>query len=1242
MEQHIEETKATIRGHRSRGTFAEGHEFIRALPEEIRSLPSVTIEIAQLYLVQGRYTLAAKTCEDQTSASGEERAALDLLQAFIGIGRYSKLRTALRIAQEIGEAWHLTGRDEESKLSQQLQAVTIKDSEGEASPLTENRVGMIPLAILCSYLTSCQVLMVHWYWKIQVVAGEQGLLHDKQTKASAVAGLAPVLRQVLSEGRFREARFLIYSKAHLLEDTDQAIEELCDLLEYLTDPAFIIERAFTLVDLAGLQLKSDSEAVLAQAAENFKLAKDIFTQRGHTFGNIDIDLLQISADKTISAGERFLAKTKIADRYFEVHQYQNGIRCLAVAISPEMIVDTYYEDVVRSLELLDRMINECGSEILKQISLLHSVCQASLKAPEYGFALQSLESYFCNVPEEISPKFHSYMGVILGSVYSKFGETEKAVRVTRQALEISMSCASYVDQSDAATQVGHHMLSLAREHPEGSEEFMEMTSSAVDFLKEWANKDAEHGYADGEALKCLFIAEWDSDGQRWMERVKKHIPDSADALARIPVVDLELRLLMRQGRFSDGLALSTQLVEQLQRLTDVPPFKKAQTLLNACIQAFVCVQSTFRQEKALTPEESQSAVKLLWAALQHSYNTLQLYRQANGVELVVDCTLFVWEVINLAVLTMSDDGRHGLLTAFMGDMRQTERLCDSMRQSVLSVAGLQSLMHKRFLVSKKASLKLYSVAVELALKLHDPAGAWLWLQKGKARAFADALGADCILPQRLVDQINKDHTAYELLKAEQSILELLQESNVNHVVASRRLAALKKKMEEHPLLVEAAKLRGQLLDLDLGTDELKQALQATGLAADRVKFVDWHVPTLANTSNQNIRLFVRQLDGITYTQQLPLNIHQVKDWIAKTLVYPEMATPPLARKTGNQLLKKMNGLVEGLLEFTSEGDLLILSPSGPLNSIPLHALEVGKQPLVERNLVVNASSVATLGQCLLRISPAPPTDGQPRQSYGAKYFAVYEEPDRLLEREQIFHHIESLPGAFPGAVAVGSQVTKPRFLQECATANWIHYHGHARYSNQDILKSSLVLSDGTDILSHDSNTGNGDGDLTADAEADLLETVEAEYDDDNNDEDAVDNSEGIDELLVSELFEATLPRGGVHFTIIACDSGTQDIAPGDEPLGIIPALLYAGATSVLGCQWPIDSRAGRAFSEAFYQEVASRQTGGAVNLASALRSTVMRMRRGDLGAEFKQAYYWAPFVLHGLWLFPAGYQAPPQ
>lgn len=1060
--------------------------------------------------------------------------------------------------------------------------------------------------------------MIFYYWKILVVAAEQGLLDEKLTKAAAVLHLASLLSLVQTERRYREARFLLYFKVNIMGDTCRALAELQHFLQDLDDPAMATEKALTLADIVELQLRSESQDVLTEAEKNFRQASELFSVTKHAFGNIDLDFTRLSVDRTISAGERFIATTKIADRYFEVHQYQNGIRCLAFAISPEMIIDAYHDAVVNALELLDNKIKESGSELLKQVSLLHSVCQACLKATEYGFALRPLESYLANPPEEIGPTYHSSLALILVTVYSGFGEFNKALQAAEQGLEIAKSGCSYSDQSIAAFQIALQKFSLARQSPQGSAKAVSLVTSALDLMKEWVDKDVVNGYTDGEVQKCLLIGglenwramQFPQDvpelvEQPWIERVKKQIPDLGDVLARASVVDLEMRALIRQGRYSESLALSADYLDQLSRASGVSPMQNAQAFVNAAVQAQLCVRNTFQGGQTVTPEITQSAVKLLWSACALSYNALQLYRRMNGAELILDCTVLVWDILNWVTSTTTETRRHELLTAFVEELNQTERVCDDMRRSVLPIGGLQPLMDKRLLVSKKASLKLYNVGVNRALSLEDPAGAWMWLQKGKARAFADSLGAKLLIPRRLLDQINNDHIACELLKKEQSTLDLLHEPDVNHVIAARRLTSVRSEMEGNPLLAEARRLRDELFNLELGTDELREALPKTGLTLERVKFVDWYVPSLANPSDKRILLFVRQLDGTTRSRELAIDIAEVRAWVDKMFNNPEMSSPPLSRKTGNRSLKAMNGLLEGLSDTTSEEDLLILSPSGLLNGVPLHALDVDGRPLIQRNFVVYTSSVGTFGQCLLRASSS--RRQEPAGQSNRKYFAVYEEPTNIGERTEIFAHINTLGSRLRGDVSLGHKVTKSHFLRECASANWIHYHGHARYSRDNVLKSSLVLSNGTDLFSQ------------------------------GTDDDSGDLPDLVDELEVSELFEATLPQGGVHFTIIACDSGTQDIAPGDEPLGIIPALLNAGATSVLGCLWPINSRAGRAFSEVFYAEVA-RSSGssgedlsGVIHLASAMRATVLKMKSGELGADFKQAYYWAPFALHGLW-----------
>lgn len=101
------------------------------------------------------------------------------------------------------------------------------------------------------------------------------------------------------------------------------------------------------------------------------------------------------------------------------------------------------------------------------------------------------------------------------------------------------------------------------------------------------------------------------------------------------------------------------------------------------------------------------------------------------------------------------------------------------------------------------------------------------------------------------------------------------------------------------------------------------------------------------------------------------------------------------------------------------------------------------------------------------------------------------------------------------------------------------------------------------------------------------------------------------------------------YTIIACDSSTQEIGAGEEPLGLLSALLYAGAASLLGCLWPIKSEAGCTFSIRFYKSLKSQletpspqAESNVLNLAAAMRDAVIDMRRSP---DTDRPYFWASF-----------------
>ena len=116
-------------------------------------------------------------------------------------------------------------------------------------------------------------------------------------------------------------------------------------------------------------------------------------------------------------------------------------------------------------------------------------------------------------------------------------------------------------------------------------------------------------------------------------------------------------------------------------------------------------------------------------------------------------------------------------------------------------------------------------------------------------------------------------------------------------------------------------------------------------------------------------------------------------------------------------------------------------------------------------------------------------------------------------------------------------------------------------------------------------------------------------------------------LTVEEIFN--LPLSSPLVTLIACDSASQIIATGDEPLGIVAGLLCAGAASVVGASWPIPSGTGRDFSKYFYEEVLEAE-GDMVDIAVSLQRAVLNVRDGR---RTSGTYHWAAFTLYGSWLF---------
>lgn len=103
-----------------------------------------------------------------------------------------------------------------------------------------------------------------------------------------------------------------------------------------------------------------------------------------------------------------------------------------------------------------------------------------------------------------------------------------------------------------------------------------------------------------------------------------------------------------------------------------------------------------------------------------------------------------------------------------------------------------------------------------------------------------------------------------------------------------------------------------------------------------------------------------------------------------------------------------------------------------------------------------------------------------------------------------------------------------------------------------------------------------------------------------------------DELRSLDLSAAQL------VALSICDGGIFRVGPGDEPYGLIPAVLTAGACNVLGTLWPLPDQVGRKHMVEFYLHLLS------IGPAGALQQACLKLIRA--GASLRD---WAAFALAG-------------
>ncbi|RSL76656.1 hypothetical protein CEP51_009750 [Fusarium floridanum] len=517
---------------------------------------------------------------------------------------------------------------------------------------------------------------------------------------------------------------------------------------------------------------------------------------------------------------------------------------------------------------------------------------------------------------------------------------------------------------------------------------------------------------------------------------------------------------------------------------------------------------------------------------------------------------------------------------------EADRLFNLIRRDRSSLQRQKAIEAKQELRKNPLVQSIFPVAIETNHHADRPLIQWHWIQKAKARSISDILALGINLPASLRNELNKNDELVKMMDEESSLVNEVSSVSVeNGLHARERLEEHRGKMEEEPLLKA-------ILDFRQGQPTTLTRLM--GLRPPQVKrnifFVDWFV-----MSGEFWMALVSASTGIS-TFRLSFKPEDAKEWKEQFLGFGSYGEHHLDIHDPEPL-QRLSSLVKPLLEKSEPGDLLIFCPSEKLHGLPLHAATISAEPpesLIERNPIVYTASMTTFEQCVMRESDK----GRDGRTLSHSYMAVLERAENgplneagKRKRDKLYMEIKKIATSSRGSpnnVYLGSDLTADRFAT-ALQSDLALFLGHCKGGPLDgsILNQRLVLE------------GRNDKELG---------------------------------ITVSDLFAIDVKVS--HVALLACASGSERRQEGDEPLGLITALLCAGATSVAGNMWRTDVGTARELVRMMELDGGRHTDGGVVDLAGAMQKMIVKLKSGKDGIP-RTPYHWATLVLHGAWFLSA-------
>ena len=397
-----------------------------------------------------------------------------------------------------------------------------------------------------------------------------------------------------------------------------------------------------------------------------------------------------------------------------------------------------------------------------------------------------------------------------------------------------------------------------------------------------------------------------------------------------------------------------------------------------------------------------------------------------------------------------------------------------------------------------------------------------------------------------------------------------------------------------------------------------------------IVLVDWYFVSVFIGQSHLLLLTARAGETPT-VDYIQTKREDVEGWIQKNLNLPkEDEDPEIAQSyTRSSFDEVCGGLVAPLAERTRPGETLVLCPTEYLHRLPLHALKVGENALIHRNPVVCAYSHSLLRICYLAADYAADSIGPLHPQFIS---GIAASDDGCYDAGR--RSIVDLAKTFNTKSMIDEIALKSRFLREVPTSRLLYIHTHCLWDSAASSDHRLEFPTQEDLSLHPPDRG-----VTTDSPDQPTSHT----------------------LTAREVFDLRCQQG-LHVNLIACSGGLTDVKAGDEVMGLVPALLYSGASSTVFTPWPIPDGVGAKFSRTFF-EVFRRMMRGVDDHSKEVADGLLEQNRRladrggccegesavrwvNIARAFSEAVVrhdpyqnqpllgWVGFMMHGFWMFP--------